>query len=273
MRWLAAFLSVLMTLFCPAAIVTEDFTPDEPAAAEILYGTPEMDGALDRIYTQSYSYTIAPGTMLFYTGGKTPAETERVMGATGCTVYYLYDDEYLYACAVVHDETPTPRGEEWRGKTTWPWNDDGIELYFGFSSDHKFAVHTDYQGFRSVIDTKIWDDNRYNAGIYADTPKEDYAVSRPDKFTYIVEIRFALDDGMIAGSQVGVFPEIDDLYAVDKDGNPTGIGARCPAKRDPRREEFLVTLSDTAAETDGRTEEEAALLTFGIERVLAVFEE
>lgn len=249
MKLIVIFLSaVFLALFSPAPAPD----PDEPEipTREVLIATPEIDGELDESYLSSFRYALPKGENLNYAPNR--AEAEQRMANTEGTAYYLYDNEYLYSCVVITDETIMSRGEEWRYETTWPWNDDGAELYFGFSADHMFAIHTDAMGIRSVVDEKIWGTNHSTAKKYHDTPKADYAVSRPDDVTYIIEIRVALDEGMGAGDELGLFLEIDDRYS------ETGTGALFPANRDPMNEAYIVTLSQKSADPSAYTEDELA---------------
>ena len=206
MKLIALFLSVVFLTMFPTPSAPEG-TPEEPKK-EIWIATPEIDGVLDDAYLSSYCYVLPKGENLNYAPKREEAMA-KMANTEGC-VYYLYDQSYLYACVVITDETIMSRGEEWRHQTTWPWNDDGAELYYGFSKDHMFAIHTDAMGIRSVVDEEIWGTNHSTAKKYHDTPKADYAVSRPDDTTYIVEIRVLLDEGMTAGDEIGLFLEIDD---------------------------------------------------------------
>ncbi len=245
MKIIALFLSAIFITLFPTALAPEE---DKTEAAEILIATPEIDGLLDESYLLSYRYTLPKGENLNHAPNR--EEAMEIMANTEGTVYYLYDETYLYACAVIHDETIMSRGETWRNQTTWPWDDDGAELYYGFSADHMFAIHTDAMGIRSVVDEKIWGTDHSTAKIYHDTPKSDYAVSMPEDNVYIVEIRVALDEGMGAGDEIGLFLEIDDRYAENS------VGALFPANRDPMAKPYLVKLSREQASVPAYTEEE-----------------
>ncbi len=239
MKIISLFLTACFLILFPSPANPPDNTDTPQTTSEILIGTPEIDGQVDAIYLESYRYVLPKGENLNYATSYDEAEV--MMENTAGTVYYLYDDTYLYACAVICDETIMSRGEEWRYQTTWPWNDDGAELYYAFSSEHMFAIHTDAMGIRSVVDEKIWGTNHSTAKIYHDSPKNDYATSIPAQNIYIIEIRVALDEGMGAGDTVGLFLEIDDRYSEN------GTGALFPANRDPMNAAYLVKLSDQHA--------------------------
>ena len=253
MKWLAAFLATLFALIPSASPL---FPPENQSpTAEILYATPRIDGVLDEEYTQSHFYAIRRGEHLNYGG----AAAEAMMAETYGTTYYLHDEDYLYICAVVHDETIVSLGENWRYSTTWPWNDDGAELYVSYGKTAEingktetvgFAVHIDAFGYRAVVDEVIWGDNHATKKQYHNAPFADYAVSRPEENVYIVEIRFALDEGMGVGSTVGGFLELDDRFspeALSNSAEKTVIGARFPMPRDPWRPEFQAVLSERRA--------------------------
>ncbi|MCQ2385304.1 MAG: hypothetical protein MJ078_01315 [Clostridia bacterium] len=216
---------------------------------EILYGSPVIDGEIDDLYAESYRYVLPEGENLNYPTNNPTARD--AMANTSAVAYYLYDASYLYVCVEVHDETILTMGEDWRYETKWPWNDDGVEIYVSFGHNGSFAVHTDAYGYRSVVDEEIWGDNHSTAQTYHDTPFEDYATSFPDKNTYVVEIRFALGEGIKAGSQIGSFIEIDDRFSLEaaSNGATTVIGALFPYPRDPAGKEFAVTLSEKKAES------------------------
>ena len=209
-KFIALFLSALFPIL-PPADPTPPLSEEVVSLPKICYGTPLIDGEVDFSYAESYCYELPRGKNLNHPAPNSsafPTAKAAMKNTEGC-VYYLYDEEYLYACAVIHDETIMSMGEEWRMATTWPWNDDGAELYFAFSPDHMFAIHTDAAGIRSVVDEKIWGNNHSTAKQYHDTPADDFAVSQGEN-EYIVEIRIPLDEGMTAGSVVGLFLEIDD---------------------------------------------------------------
>ncbi len=224
-------------------LATEEQAPTEIVGdgETVLYRTPVIDGALDLAYDGSYSYTLLPLELLNYVG--TDRETaENAMKNTSGTAYYLYDDTYLYVCAVIQDETLLSRGAEWRYSTAWPWNDDGAEIYLWFSDADCMAIHTDAFGIRSVVDEHIYGDNHSTARRYHDLAPTEFATAlHATEDGYTVELRVPLPDGVGAGSEIGTLLEIDDRFA-DGEGHENAIGALFPMPRYPGRESFRVLL-------------------------------
>lgn len=190
---------------------------------EIQYATPVIDGHLDDVYKTSFCFTEAPLEHLFYyPAGREAAE--KAMAHTEGKAWYLYDDRYLYVCAVVHDETICSRGEAWRMSTIWPWDDDGAEIYLWFSDADCMAIHSDAHGYRSVVDEHIRDNHVSNL-TYHDLGRDDWAASiDAEAQNYTIEFRVPLPDYVHEGSEIGTLLEIDDRWAVG-DGTENMVGA------------------------------------------------
>ena len=176
---------------------------------EIRRGTPTVDGKLDEAYRDSFHVTMRAMEDMHYSAAGDEAAAKYMPNTHG-TSYYLYDDEYLYVCSVVHDETICSRGREWRYATVWPWNDDGAEIYLWFSDEDCLAIHCDAHGIRGVIDEHIWGDH-VSAETYRDLPAEDWAATiDPAAQTYTIEFRYPLPSYVKEGSELGTILEIDD---------------------------------------------------------------
>ena len=266
MKFIALFLSALFLTLSPVQTPVTPPSEDTAKLPEIAYGTPVLDGYADDEYLESYAYILPKGENLNHPAQNSPAfgAAKAAMENTEGRVYYLYDEEYLYACAVIHDETIMSMGEEWRMATTWPWNDDGAELYFAFSTDHMFAIHTDAAGIRSVVDEKIWGNNHSTAKIYHDTPEEDFAVSQ-SKNEYVIEIRVPLDEGMTEGSVVGLFLEIDDRYSLANNGD---VGALFPKNRDVSDKAYAAVFAPKPVDTTKDQE----LIAYALNRFYGIME-
>ncbi len=208
----------------------------------IKYGTPNIDAKLDDIYLDSFCITENPLEHMEYSPlGMEGAK--KYMPNTSGKAYYLWDENYLYVCTVVHDETICTRGKEWRMNTVWPWNDDGAENYFYFSDEDCFAVHTDAHGFRSVVDEHIFDKTRRSAETYHDTPACDFATSIDvENQNYIVEIRIALPDYVKEGSVIGTLLEIDDRWTVENDPKEEMVGGLFTRPQFPGDPKYFVKL-------------------------------
>lgn len=94
------------------------------AATDVKNGTPVLDGKLDPIYKQSASVELE--NFGFYITGETK---ENVKANEGTTVYYLWDEDYLYLCAEIVDNTVTAEKIEGVDYTKYETNDN-LELYY-----------------------------------------------------------------------------------------------------------------------------------------------
>jgi hypothetical protein len=223
---------------------SESLGPVEEPGTVIYFGTPTIDGVCDTLYNNSFCYEELPMENLFYAPMGNEA-AEEYMGNTAGNAFYLYDEEYLYVCAVIYDETICSRGEEWRMQTEWPWSDDGAEIYIWFSDEDCLAVHGDAAGIRAVVDEHIWGDNHSSAGTYRDLDSASFAATVDEENNlYCVEMRIPLPEYVGTGSMIGTLLEIDDRWALD---NEKMIGALVQFPRFPGAENFWVKLGETRA--------------------------
>ncbi len=212
--------------------------PETPAGSKITRGTPAIDGVMDKEYLTSFRYTEMPLVNLNHSPYGFKATSE-IMANTHGFVYYLYDEEYLYVCISVYDETLCSRGEKWRYETEWPWSDDGAEIYLWFSREDNMAIHSDAHNIRSVRDVHI-EPERETDGVYVDTPREDWrAKINEDGKSYVVELRVELPDYVGSGSKIGTLLEINDRFDITKDNR---IGALFKKPRYAGADNFLVEL-------------------------------
>ncbi len=113
-----------------ALLIAAAALPVSAAANPVKNGTPVIDGKMDEIYKQSASVTL--DNFGFYITGETK---ENVEANKGTTVYYLWDEDYLYLCAEVVDNTVTDKEESGVDYTKYETNDN-LELYYwGASGD------------------------------------------------------------------------------------------------------------------------------------------
>ncbi|MBQ8748058.1 MAG: leucine-rich repeat protein, partial [Clostridia bacterium] len=130
----------------PFALSEEE--ADEPPAPElpegsVLIGTPEIDGVLDAAYSESLSVTF-DGTQ-----ENNAFNTQSAWDDATVTTYALYDDAYVYLCAVVTDNDVVKPAESHYTK----WNANGIDgvefrLNFGDCNDSskQFKITADAHG-------------------------------------------------------------------------------------------------------------------------------
>ncbi len=212
--------------------------PKEPAGEKILYGTPTIDGVMDEEYLASYRYIELPLVNLNYSplGFK---RTQTIMANTHGFVSYLYDEDYLYVCITVYDETLCSRGEKWRTETKWPWSDDGAEIYLWFSAKDNMAIHSDAHNIRSVCDTHI-EPERVSDEIYTDTARKDWCAKiNEDGKSYVIELRVELPEYVVSGSKIGTLLEINDRFDITVENQ---IGALFKKPRYAGADNFLVEL-------------------------------
>ncbi len=208
----------------------------------IHFGTPTIDGKLDDVYLDSFCFAEEPMKNMNYSAAGNDAAKQYMPNTEG-KCYYLWDDDYLYYCAVIHDETICSRGEDWRMNEKWPWNDDGAEIYLWFSDEDCMAIHGDAHGIRAVMDVHIWGDNHSSSGEYRDIPDEDWGASiDKEGQNYTIEVRIPLPDYVKAGSRIGTLLEIDDRWAVGE-GSDKMVGALFVMPRFPGHERLQVELA------------------------------
>ncbi len=95
----------------------------EPEDGDILFFTPKLDGLLDDEYLKSAYYV---GARTLY--GTTAAPT------TEDFLYFLWDGEHFYTCAIVYDDDIVTRGEKYVNEAANenPYCNDAIELWYTF---------------------------------------------------------------------------------------------------------------------------------------------
>lgn len=142
---------------------TENFTAIAPVTAtltiekapkEVLKYTPVMDGKVDQAYLSSaVVYTSTDLTVdpreyvvlnqVWITSGET--DPEKYAHTTGA-FYMLWDGDYIYFCAAMHDKTMFPRSNEYT-KTADPWLNENLEVYYLMGNDDaKVAAGTEEVG-------------------------------------------------------------------------------------------------------------------------------
>lgn len=170
-------------------------------ANEILKGTPELDGVLDDIYTQSAVYTIETDNVNYAWGG---AEIQDFSGAAS---YFLWDDNYLYVCTVNADDTIVNlTGEKtWKNDAAELWFiDEGLKHKIHAAADGNFFLGTDGDGqtaydFEGAKSAASYTDDGWCVEVAL--PMNDLAAGK--EFSFTLQINNALDDAAAAGSASG----------------------------------------------------------------------
>lgn len=117
-KW--CFLITILLVFSMLSIFVSAET------STIKQGTPVIDGALDDAYASSLMLEIGTG--------------ENAYGDTGCyawegataKVYFLYDDKYVYICAVVKDNDVLAAPEDYVLTNSNPTDNDVLEFRHSF---------------------------------------------------------------------------------------------------------------------------------------------
>lgn len=92
--------------------------PDDKYFGQILVGTPTIDGKLDPAYKNSLALEIGVGNNAYGT---------EWLGSTYGTVYFLYNEDYLYVCADITDPDLTDKGADYCNSSN-PYQNDCFEL-------------------------------------------------------------------------------------------------------------------------------------------------
>lgn len=165
---------------------------------EIVKGTAVVDGLLDDAYLNSAKHVIR--NLYVWSWGS--FKQGDVMPSGG-TVYFLWDENYLYVCGVVQDSTPTSAGDtEWQNDALEhvfnDTHDSGMELSFRFShaADGVVQLGDDLSGMATF---------ELEDGVYASTYTED---------GYIVEAAFPLPN-MGVGKTFDYSVQLNDIWEPD----------------------------------------------------------
>ena len=190
--------SLLMAGLLAAAMIV----PASAAGAnEILKGTPELDGVLDDIYTQSAVYTITEDKVNYAWGD---ADIQDFSNAAS---YFLWDDNYLYICTVNADDTPVAlTGEKtWMNDAAEMWFiDEGLHHKIHAAADGNFFLGGDKDGqtpydFAGAKSVANYTDDGWC--IEVALPMNGLAAGK--EFSYTLQVNNCLDDGAAAGSASG----------------------------------------------------------------------
>ncbi len=182
-----------------------------------LKSTPTIDGQLDAAYLESYSLELNNSNAVFPLGGSTE------LAAPSGTVYYLYDDNYLYMAAQIHDETISTDSS-----SDAVWQDGVVFSFFNSRTGNgDWNVTRDARIRISPTANQINVSNRNGEGAGANLPATDENVWSSladfaqecacsidkDNNTYTVELRVQMDT-----LNKGDFYQID-FSIMDKYGN------------------------------------------------------
>ncbi len=174
--------------FLSAILAASCMIPAQAAEYTALTGTPEVDGKLDEIYTQSGSVVLSKDTAPFYKTNDDALKSDQ-----GSTTYFLHDDDYVYFCTVMTDSTPVDTGIK------DSWKADAVELWFnvGASGNQKVSVDAFGTKVYGVVDAISVDKCKFAATQGDATYTIEYAIPKSDfkksPIPFSVQINDCLD--------------------------------------------------------------------------------
>ncbi len=124
----------LASLLLVAMLAATMIAPVSAADNGILKGTPELDGEIDEIYTQSAAYVVKED-LVHYAWGDYADEL-----SYDATAYFLYDDAYLYVAIEIKDDTALECS-----KADKNWQNDAAEMWF-IDEGLKHKIHASFDG-------------------------------------------------------------------------------------------------------------------------------
>ena len=178
--------------------------PVSAAGNEILFGTPVIDGQIDEMYNQSWTWSFDHTTVNY--GEVTEDES--------ATVYALYDTDNLYVAVKVTSAKNGNSGNDAAieanvGDHPWPWDQmDGVEIRYTDASGNTYALWGDYMN-RMVSNYNLY------SGEYS------YKAVALDDSSYSIEfvIPFVNNEGAGSVLQLGVqVDNFDDAYCCSFNG-------------------------------------------------------
>ncbi len=139
--------------YVPASLVPQKATLKIVSCPnQVLKGTPTLDGVLDDAYLSSAHFATlavendpdaiaaavkdADDHTIVLTKHAGDGSTSANKFGASAELYYLWDNDYVYLCVVVKDETKFPRSEDYV-KQKNPWINDAIEFYYFFGGYEK----------------------------------------------------------------------------------------------------------------------------------------
>ncbi|MBQ8552493.1 MAG: hypothetical protein IJ428_06745 [Clostridia bacterium] len=190
----------LFCLFLAAMLSSALFAVGSSAADNtVKIGSPTVDGKLDDIYTDSLAIELGTGTNA-HTGAAAAGWENNAKGM----IYFLYDDEYLYACAVVDDNDVTTAGEAF-AKGNNPYQNDNIEMRLCLDGKTTIKVGIDAYGYACYGNTADY--------AYIDYSTIKYKTVYTDT-NYVIECAIPCTKGsldMITSGKLGFKYQLNDL--------------------------------------------------------------
>lgn len=213
--------------------------PANAAATDVLKGTPQIDGVLDEIYTQSVSYSITTENQV-YNSGAEYADTD-IKGTT----YILYDGKYVYTCTVVTCSSKIDTAGDAYITTdggTNPWMNDAAENWFELDGT-KYKISLDAYGKRLFGDPEVKGTEGY------------IGVAKITDTGYVIEL--AVPYAGKADVQIGYTLQVNDLIGT----GIVAIGSQTPVYYKLSATEVTYPKPETAAPTTEAPAEVTTVVT------------
>ncbi len=193
-----------VTLFLAFALVLSlAITASANLDGAIKKGTAVVDGQLDDVYTDSFSLKGLG------TGPVAPASQEW-WNTASADIYFLYDDSYLYICALVSDDDVLSKGEAFATGEN-PYENDNIELRLSLDgSNDTIKVAVDAYGYACYGLAEHYEKIDYSTIKYAATHTNT---------SYSVEVAIPCTKGnldMIKTGKLGFKYQLNDINADGK---------------------------------------------------------
>lgn len=193
-----------LSIFALTLVLLLTIVPVSAAGNEVLFGIPVIDGQIDEMYTQSWTWSFDHTTVNY--GNAT--------GNESATVYALYDTDNLYiALKIVSAKNGTSGNdaaiEANVGDHPWPWDQlDGVEIRYTDASGNTYMFWGDYM-------------NRMQSNYSLYSESYSYKAAILDDSSYSIEfvIPFANNEGAGAAIKLGIqVDNFDDAYCCSFNG-------------------------------------------------------
>lgn len=169
--------------------------PVYTSGGEVKKGTPVVDGILDEIYLQSYSYKVTIDDPVYTESAEYTDASD-----TEAITYFLWDEQYIYVCTLVTDSTLLSVGKDALDAVDYTWQNDVCEMWWNVSGT-QCLVNLDAFGHRMTGSPTV-------------TGSEGYVgKSTKDNASYIVE--FAYPYANKAGNTFNYSTQINNILAED----------------------------------------------------------
>lgn len=239
-----SILTIALALFlCLSLLVLPVSAAEEVThSSMILMGTPTLDGKVDDIYKNSWTFITGTTEENAYDGVGT--DYYNWDGETWATSYILYDESFIYLCHEVVDGDVTSQGEdrvtEPSGSNAPPFNNpwnrsDNVEVRLNFGGSD-FKVGVDCNGYLA------W--GLPNNKDSLDYSKIEWKTSLTDT-GYIIEVRFPITTEVINEGMMKIRVQLNDLLA---DGSTINAFVQYTPEGATPKTTIPVKLSDVNAE-------------------------